>query len=372
MCELKIFESPQFGSVRTLTEDGMTLFCGSDVAKALGYKNPHKALADHCRWVTKREVPHPQSAKKKIEMLFIPEGDIYRLAAKSELPGAEEFERWIFDEVLPTIRLTGGYTVRAMAEDLDVTTVTFLGTSLLAARDMDGQIWVGVRWMCDGIGLTEGQRNNQIRRIQKDKVLAQGAKFFRLPTSGGPQPVLCLKLDFTTLWLASVKITPGMQKEQPAAASRLVEYQLKMRDAVAAAMLDSGKIPLMQALVRMEQHQRSQDYAMQDMAYRLSKLECPVPLAPLAPPKPGPDESRSRPATDHLWQTRCHGILYRASKKAKKPQSQLELECCWRAANRSGERLEPGVRMMDEVAVNAVLRDAFIREVNELAEMYGV
>ena len=369
MNELKLFESSQFGSVRTLTEDGVTLFCGSDVAKALGYKNPSKALADHCKGVTKRYIP---TNGGKQGMNFIPEGDIYRLAAQSELPGADEFERWIFDEVLPTIRLTGGYTVRAMAEDLDVTTVTFLGTSLLAARDMDGQIWVGVRWMCDGIGLTEGQRNNETVKIQKEKVLSKGARNLMLPTNGGNQEVLCLKLDFVPLWLAKINITPGMQKEQPAAASRLVEYQLKMRDAVAAAMLDSRKIPLMQALVRMEQHQRSQDYAMQDMAYRLSKLECPVPLAPLAPPRPEPDPSVSRPPTDHLWQTRCHGILFRASKKAKKPLAQLELECCWRAANRSGERLEPGTHMMDEVAVNAVLRDAFIREVNSLGDRYGV
>lgn len=174
MNELKLFEHPKFGQIRTITEDGVTLFCGVDITNALGYKNSSKALADHCKGVTKRYAGVQTGTKadgspamQQVGMNFIPEGDIYRLAARSELPGADEFERWIFDEVLPAVRLTGGYTVRAMAEDLDVTTVTFLGTSLLAARDMDGQIWVGVRWMCDGIGLTEGQRNNQIRRIQK-------------------------------------------------------------------------------------------------------------------------------------------------------------------------------------------------------------
>jgi len=104
--ELKIFDSPKFGSIRTITEGNKTLFCGPDVAKALGYKNTRKALSDHCKGVTKRYSPTPGGQQ---EMNFIPEGDIYRLAASSELPGADEFELWIFDEVLPSIRANGGY-----------------------------------------------------------------------------------------------------------------------------------------------------------------------------------------------------------------------------------------------------------------------
>lgn len=110
MNKLQIFESPKFGKIRTITEDGQTLFSGLDVANVLGYKNPHDALNRHCRWVVKRDLPHPQSPAKKMEMSFIPEGDLYRLAAKSELPGASEFESWIFDEVLPSIRRTGSYS----------------------------------------------------------------------------------------------------------------------------------------------------------------------------------------------------------------------------------------------------------------------
>ena len=110
MNQLQIFNNPKFGTIRTITEDGKTLFCGSDVARALGYKKPSDAIAAHCRYTVKRSIPHPQAPDKSIEMLFIPEGDIYRLAAKSELPGADEFEGWIFDEVLPSIRKTGSYT----------------------------------------------------------------------------------------------------------------------------------------------------------------------------------------------------------------------------------------------------------------------
>lgn len=113
MNELKIFGHPKFGNVRTVTEEGRTLFCGKDVAEALGYKDTTNAVKQHCKGVVKRHLPHPQSPEKEIVMNFIPEGDIYRLAAKSELPGAEEFERWIFDEVLPAIRRTGGYLAGA-------------------------------------------------------------------------------------------------------------------------------------------------------------------------------------------------------------------------------------------------------------------
>ena len=106
MNELKIFEHPRFGDIRTVTENGKTLFCGSDVARALGYKRPNEAITTHCKGTVKRRTPTKGGEQ---EMLFIPEGDIYRLAAKSELPGADEFESWIFDEVLPSIRKTTRY-----------------------------------------------------------------------------------------------------------------------------------------------------------------------------------------------------------------------------------------------------------------------
>lgn len=105
--ELMIFNNPEFGEIRTIEEDGKVLFCGSDVAKALGYKNPTKAIADHCKGTVERRTN--DSLGRQQNMKFIPEGDIYRLAAKSELPGADKFESWIFDDVLPSIRKHGAY-----------------------------------------------------------------------------------------------------------------------------------------------------------------------------------------------------------------------------------------------------------------------
>lgn len=115
MNELQIFSNPQFGEIRTITENGKPLFCGSDIAKALGYKRPNEAVTARCKGTVKRRTPTKGGEQ---EMNFIPEGDIYRLAAKSELPGAEEFESWIFDEVLPSIRKHGAYMTPQKIEDL--------------------------------------------------------------------------------------------------------------------------------------------------------------------------------------------------------------------------------------------------------------
>lgn len=106
MNELQIFNSEEFGEVRTIEIDGKPYFVATDVATALGYVNPRKAVNDHCKGVTKRDTPTSSGVQS---MSYINEGDLYRLIMKSKLPSAEKFESWVMDEVLPTIRKTGGY-----------------------------------------------------------------------------------------------------------------------------------------------------------------------------------------------------------------------------------------------------------------------
>lgn len=134
MNELQIFENERFGTVRTLEEDGKVLFCAKDVAAALGYSNTKDAIIRHCKGVVKRDLP---TAGGKQETNFIPEGDIYRLAAKSELPGAEEFESWIFDEVLPSIRKHGAYMTPETLEAaiLNPDTIIKIATALKEEQD---------------------------------------------------------------------------------------------------------------------------------------------------------------------------------------------------------------------------------------------
>lgn len=108
---LTIFNSAQFGEIRTIEEKGKINFCGKDVATALGYAIPRKAIADHCKakGVLKRNT---LTSGGRQELSFIDEGNLYRLITHSKLPDAEKFESWVFDEVLPSIRKTGGYGLR--------------------------------------------------------------------------------------------------------------------------------------------------------------------------------------------------------------------------------------------------------------------
>ena len=93
------------------TSEGAVLFCAKHVATALGYTNTNKAIKDHCKGITNR---YPLETAGGIQqMVFITEGDVYRLIASSKLPSAVEFEHWLFDEVVPQIRRTGGYIPQA-------------------------------------------------------------------------------------------------------------------------------------------------------------------------------------------------------------------------------------------------------------------
>ena len=115
--QLQIFkyqseEEQLFNEIRTIEqEDGSVLFGATDVARVLGYASPADAVTRHCKGVVVLETPIPNQwgtvVNQKIK--YIPEGDVYRLIIKSRLPSAERFERWLFDEVVPSIRKRGYY-----------------------------------------------------------------------------------------------------------------------------------------------------------------------------------------------------------------------------------------------------------------------
>lgn len=106
MNEITTFSNIEFGEIRTINVDSKPYFVGSDIAKVLGYKEPHKAISRHCKGGMKRTILTNGGNQ---EVTIIPEGDVYRLIIKSKLASAEKFESWIMDEVLPQIRQTGGY-----------------------------------------------------------------------------------------------------------------------------------------------------------------------------------------------------------------------------------------------------------------------
>lgn len=106
--ELKIFESPQFGQIRTSGTSEQPLFCLADVAKALNYSNPHKAVIDHCKGVTILETPTKGGVQK---VKFGSESEVYRLIMKSKTEKAEAFQDWVCGEVLPSITKPDGHVI---------------------------------------------------------------------------------------------------------------------------------------------------------------------------------------------------------------------------------------------------------------------
>lgn len=129
MNELKLFEHPEFGAVRTVELDGDPWLVGKDVAEALGYSNPRKALADHVdpedKGVTKCDTLGGEQ-----EMAIINESGLYSLVLSSKLPGARKFRRWVTYEVLPSIRKHGGY----LAGQETMSNEELMAKALLAAK----------------------------------------------------------------------------------------------------------------------------------------------------------------------------------------------------------------------------------------------
>lgn len=124
-----------------------------------------------------------------------------------------------------------------MQTNLAIKNVEFNGATLRAAQDELGKIWVGVRWVCQGMGFDHERMKNERKKIQRDVVLNQGVKFYPLGNDSANSDVLCLDLDYLPLWLAKISITPTMQRENPELVQRLITYQIKAKDVLAAAFL---------------------------------------------------------------------------------------------------------------------------------------
>ena len=121
MNELKVFENPEFGQVRTVTIDSEVWFVGKDVAKSLGYKDSVNALKSHVDDEDKKggwQITTPSGTQG---MTIINESGVYSLILSSKLPTAKQFKRWVTNEVLPSIRKHGLYatedTVEAILSD---------------------------------------------------------------------------------------------------------------------------------------------------------------------------------------------------------------------------------------------------------------
>lgn len=120
--------------------------------------------------------------------------------------------------------------------------VDFHGAEIMAVKAHDGKIYAGIKWVCEGIGLTRDQAKHERKKVQEDLVLQQGGRNLTLLTNGGMQEVTVIELEFMPLWLAKISITPKMQNESPEVVERLVEYQLKAKDVLADAFIHKKNV----------------------------------------------------------------------------------------------------------------------------------
>lgn len=114
MNEIKIFESPEFGQIRTTVIDGELWFVGKDVAEILGYERGTKAVVDHVDEEDRHMIDRTTQSQIGIELgqrggWLVNESGLYSLILSSKLPTAKAFKHWVTSEILPSIRRTGGY-----------------------------------------------------------------------------------------------------------------------------------------------------------------------------------------------------------------------------------------------------------------------
>ena len=142
MNQMEIFKNPEFGSVRIVVDGEKYFFCGMDVARALGYKDTVNALKAHCKEDGVAFYHLTDSLGREQKAKFISEGNLYRLIVHSKLPSAERFERWVFDEVLPTIRQYGAYLTREKLWEVATSPEALLKlcSDLLAEREKNAAL----------------------------------------------------------------------------------------------------------------------------------------------------------------------------------------------------------------------------------------
>ena len=124
-----------------------------------------------------------------------------------------------------------------LMNDLVVKSVDLFGDSVMAAKDRDGNIWAGVSYFCKALGMDKAQKDNQVERVQKDDVLKKGAGKFPAGVFDQNNETIVLRIDYVPIWLTKISITPKIKREKPELAEKLLQYQLKAKEILAAAFL---------------------------------------------------------------------------------------------------------------------------------------
>lgn len=123
-------------------------------------------------------------------------------------------------------------------KEMELMETEFMGDSIMVVKMKDtGKTYVGINWICDGLGFDKNDKDSEIRRIKSDTVLLQGATLMSLPTKGGNQQSWVIELEYLTLWLAKINVDSKRKQRTPETMEKLINYQLKAKDVLAEAFL---------------------------------------------------------------------------------------------------------------------------------------
>lgn len=127
--------------------------------------------------------------------------------------------------------------------DMIVKSVDLMGDTIMAAQDIEGNIWAGVSYFCNALGMNKKQKDWQTEKVQSDKILSRGAGKFGAGVFDPNNDTIALRIDFVPLWLTKISITKQMEKSHPELADKLLEYQLKAKDILAEAFMPKKGVP---------------------------------------------------------------------------------------------------------------------------------
>ena len=270
-----------------------------------------------------------------------------------------------------------------MENELEIKRVPFMGAELMAARDTDGQIWAGVSYICNGIGLNKNEKDRQVKNVQAARVLIKGCVKIDAGVFDPNNQTVAIKLDFVPLWLAKISITPTMQAEAPYLAERLEAYQLQAKDILAAAFLPVNSVPALDTLspelrllINLELKQKEQDKAIEAVNQKVDGIRDVVVLSP------------------NSWREECRKLLAKVAQARggggayqevtaevfelvdERARGALET----RLTNKRRRMADEGVckskrdklNKVDVIADDAKLIEIYIAIVKEMAVKYGV
>ena len=167
MNNLQIFNSPEFGQVRTIQQNEEPWFVGKDVAEILGYTNTKDAIAKHVDDEDKLGAQIATSGQNR-NMTIINESGLYSLILSSKMPKAKEFKHWVTSEVIPAIRKTGGY----IAGSENMTDAEIMAKAVLVAQS------------------TIQQRDQRIKELESDVAAAKPKVLFADAVSASDSTIL--------------------------------------------------------------------------------------------------------------------------------------------------------------------------------------